>query len=72
MTTNGRDARVDVRFRTGRIWPNGRVDYRTKREVPFELRREGGRWLLADNGFLELVSKVKAEPATRGARACRT
>jgi hypothetical protein len=65
VKTDGRNARVDVRFRTGRIWPNGRVDYRTTREVSFDLRREGGRWLLVDNGFLELVSKVKTTP-TKG------
>jgi len=65
VTTDGRDARVDVRFRTGRIWPNGRVDYRTTREVSFDLRREDGRWLMADNGFVELVSHVKTTP-TKG------
>ncbi len=29
VTTNGPEARVTCAFRTGRIWPNGRVDYTT-------------------------------------------
>jgi hypothetical protein len=57
VDVDGDRARVMAHFRTGRIWPNGRVDYTDKQVVPFALRREDGRWLLASNGFLELVAR---------------
>ncbi len=57
VSVNGTRARVMAHFRTGRIWPNGRVDYLEKQVVPFDLRLQDGRWLLASNGFLELVAR---------------
>jgi hypothetical protein len=68
VDVNGDSALVRARFRTGRIWPNGRIDYTNKEIVPFQLRREGGHWLLADNDFLELVAREPAAPAPKPAR----
>jgi len=62
VTVDGDTARVRARFRTGRVWPNGRVDYVPKELVTFRLKRQNGRWLLADNGFLALVAREPEQP----------
>jgi ketosteroid isomerase-like protein len=63
----GDRAGITALFRYGRVWPNGRVDLTVKQVVPFRLRRQGGRWLLADNSFVQLVAREPGnarKPAT--------
>ncbi len=74
VDVNGSRARVLAHFRTGRIWPNGRVDYTDKQVVPFELQLVDGRWLLASNSFVELVAREDTgalEPAPQVPRVTR-
>jgi hypothetical protein len=64
VAQRGPRAILTVRFRTGSIAPNGRVDYEDQNEDRFQLRRLGGRWLLTGNRFLELVARESTDEPT--------
>ncbi len=64
VAKRGSRAAVIVRFRTGWLAPNGRVDYVNKNVSRFDLRREHGRWLLASDSFLDLVAREPSAATT--------
>ncbi len=58
VRTRGARATVIVRLRRLRHLANGTVEFAVSRPTSFELRKAGGRWVLPNNGFLDVLASI--------------